>query len=133
MATVVIKAAGIWLLIAVVAIINGVFREKVLLPLTGIQYALPLSGILLSVLVFVVTYLSIPFIGSAEGSMYVTVGLLWVFLTITFEFVFGHCVLGKSWQEIVQVLNIMKGDLFLLVLITSAISPWVAAKLRGFL
>jgi hypothetical protein len=127
------KAVGIWLLMVVAAILNAALREKVLLPLFGIRAALPLSGIVLSGLVFVITLLCIQFINSPDGSTYLGIGLLWVTLTVAFEFIFGHYVLGKSWEEIVQIFNITKGDLFSLVLVTSAVSPWLCAKLRGLL
>jgi len=61
------------------------------------------------------------------------IGLLWLVLTLLFEFIFGHFVAGKSWQDIAQVFNVKKGDLFLLVLVVTAISPWLAAKIRGFI
>ena len=131
MPEVVIKSLGIWLVIVIVAIINGVAREKILTPLIGSSFSLPLSGITLSVLVLVVTYFTIPFIGEVKTGTYLYIGLLWVILTLSFEYLFGHYVTGKPWHEINQVFNILKGDLFIVVLIVSAVSPLVAAKLKG--
>ncbi len=127
------KATGIWLVIVVAAILNGVFREKVLVPAIGASMGLPLSGVLLAVLVFLVTLLLVPFIASSESKAYIWVGIFWVILTLFFEFLFGHFVAGKSWQEIMQVFNIKTGDLFIFVLFVTAISPWLSAKLRGIL
>jgi hypothetical protein len=125
------KAIGIWFVILITAILNGLFREKVLLPAIGETLALPISGILLAALVFLVTLLLVTFIGSSESKTYIGVGALWVMLTLSFEFLFGHFVMGKSWQEIFQAFDIMQGDLFILVLFASFISPWATAKLRG--
>ena len=125
------KATGIWLVIVVAAIFNGVFREKVIVPGIGADLALPLSGMLLAILVFLITFMSIAFIGSSEQKTYLMVGLFWLALTLSFEFLFGHYVAGKPWKEIIQVFNIRKGDLFIVVLIITAISPWIAAKVRG--
>lgn len=133
MSSILFKATGIWLVIVVVAILNGGFREKVLVPAIGATMALPLSGVLLAVLVFLVTLLLISFIGSSEPKIYIWVGILWIVLTLSFEFLFGHFIAGKPWQEIMQVFNIQKGELFTVVLLVTAISPWVAAKLRGIL
>jgi len=127
------KATGIWLIIVVAAIINGVLREKLLVPIVGAHLALPLNGVFLSGLVLFVSFLLIPFLKSSETYEFLLIGLLWVALTLCFEFGFGHLVAGKSWQEIIQVFNLKKGDLFLLVLTVTAISPWVSAKLRGIL
>ncbi len=127
------KATGIWFVIVVAAIFNGVFRESVLVPAVGADLALPLSGVTLAVLVFLVTLFLISFIGSSKQKTYIHVGLLWVVLTLSFEFLFGHFVVGKPWHEIMQVFNIRKGDLFIIVLFITAISPWAAAKLKGIL
>ena len=128
-----IKAIGIWLVFVISAILNGVFREKVLVPAIGTSIALPLSGVILAALVFLVTLMLVPFINSSESTVYFVIGFLWVGLTLSFEFFFGRFVAGKSWQEIMQVFNVKKGDLFIFVLAITAVSPWVAAKLRGIL
>lgn len=126
------KAIGVWLVIVVVAIFNGMFREAVLLPIIGAEIALPLSGILLSVLVFLVTFMSITLFNSPDHKLYILTGLLWILLTLLFEGLFGYYA-GEPWQEIVQVFNVKKGDLFILVLFITAISPWVSAKTRGII
>lgn len=133
MSSTLFKATGIWFVIVAAAILNGVFREKVLVPAIGASMALPLSGVLLAVLVFLVTLLLVPFIASSESKAYILVGIFWVILTLFFEFLFGYFVAGKSWQEIMQVFNIKTGDLFIFVLFVTAISPWLSAKLRGIL
>lgn len=133
MPTLLLKAIGLWLVIVIAAILNGIFRESVLEPTLGANLALPLSGILLSILVFVITLALISFFDSTEAKVYIWIGLFWILLTLSFEFLFGHYVIGKSWLEILKVLNFMKGDLFLLVLLVSAVSPWLAAKVRGII
>jgi len=131
MTVVVIKSVGIWLIIVIAAILNGVTREKLLTSLVGSGVSLPLSGITLSGLVLVITYFTIPFLGEVKTGVYFVIGLIWVVLTLAFEYLFGHYVAGKPWHEINQVFNLLKGDLFIVVLIVSAASPWIAAKLKG--
>jgi len=133
MTSTLLKATGIWLVIVVAAILNGVFREKILVPVVGAGWALPFSGLTLAVLVFLITLMSVSFICFSEPKDPIGIGLYWVVLTLSFEFLFGHFVAGKPWKEIVQVFNIQKGDLFLVVLFVTAVSPWVAAKVRGVL
>ncbi len=133
MTSILLKAMGIWLVIVVAAILNGTFREKVLVPTIGANVALPLSGILLAVLVFIITLILISFIGSQDYQVYIWVGIFWVVLTLSFEFLLGHFVAGKPWHEILQVFNVKKGDLFVVVLFITAVSPWLAAKVRGII
>jgi hypothetical protein len=131
MISVLLKATGIWLLIVVAAIINGLLRENLIAPVVGIEAALSISGITLSIVIFLFSLMSVPFIGSSETKTYLCVGIYWGLLTLSFEFLFGHYVVGKSWVEIMQVFNIQKGDLFIVVLFVTAFSPWLSALIRG--
>lgn len=128
-----LKASSVWLLIAVFAIINGIVRDKLLVPAIGNSLALPVSGLSLSLIVLMVTYLSIGFFGKRAARSYWLIGLQWVLMTLAFEFLFGHYVAGKSWQEIAQVFNVMSGNLMLLVLVTSLISPYLVARWKGLI
>lgn len=131
MGRVIVRATGVWLLIVVVAVLNGLLRERLLVPAIGAELALPASGLSLAVLVFLVSLLFVPAICAAEPGKCILTGLYWVILTVSFEFVFGHFVAGKSWQQILQVFNPAKGDLFVVVLFVTAGSPYLAAKARG--
>jgi hypothetical protein len=125
-----LKALAVWLLLAAMAVMNGILRDLILAPLLGAQPALPLSGVILAMLIFTVTFLVIPFFGRLKNSTSIMIGLLWVGITLLFEFSFGHYSAGKSWREIARVFNLTNGDLFSLALLVTAVSPWLAAKLR---
>jgi hypothetical protein len=127
------KAIGIWLILVIVAIGNAMIRERLLAPAIGAELALPASGVLLSLFIFVVAFVAVPFFGSTENKAYVFVGILWFALTFAFEFVFGRFVAGKPWHEIVQVFDITRGNLFILALLATLISPWLSARLRGLI
>lgn len=133
MAALLVKATGIWLIIVPVAIGNAAVREKLLAPAIGSAAALPLSGLLLSALVLLVAYGCVPLFSASESKAYVLVGVVWFTLTLAFEFLFGRFVAGKPWQEILQVFNITDGDLFVVVLLATLLSPFLAAKLRGLI
>ena len=125
------KVSLIWLVIAGLAIGNGAVREYVLVPIFGEGLALPISGISLSIIVFIITWISFPFFGKHDRLSYVYIGLQWVVMTLIFEFAFGHYVAGKSWPSIIEVFDVMQGNLFVLVLLTSLASPLLVAKLKN--
>ncbi len=131
MINILFRATGIWCVIVFAAVFNGLFREKVLVALVGTNLALPLSGLLLSILVLLVSYILIPFLDAFEKKTFFTIGFLWVMLTLSFEFLFGYYVVEKTWHEIMEVFNFYRGNLFLLVLVVIAIAPWASAKVRG--
>lgn len=126
-----LKASLIWLLIAVCAVINGVVRESLLTPSLGSDIALPISGITLSLIILVVTYLTFNFLQLTTRAQCLMVGAQWVAMTLLFEFCFGHYVTGKPWHEIFQVFNVMAGDLFLLVLLTCFSAPLLVSKMKA--
>jgi hypothetical protein len=126
-----LKIFIIWLIIAFFAVLNGMLREAVLFEHMDAELALPVSGIILCLLVFLVTSLFLTWIGQQTARTFFIIGSIWVCITLLFEFVFGHYVAGKSWHELIQVFNMQNGDLFTLVLLTSFIAPYTAARLRG--
>ena len=128
-----LKTGAIWFVIAALAVGNGVFRESVLVPGVGHSLAQPLSGITLSVIVFVVTYLSFSFFGKQSVLDYVLMGVQWVVMTLLFEVVFGHYLLERSLSEILQVFDIRNGNLFLIVLTVTLLSLLLVAKIKGAL
>lgn len=131
MAVAILKGTGIWVLIMLAAIANGVIRETVLDPVLGTTLALPTSGLLLSLIIFGMSWLCVPLIGRARAPAWLAIGMLWVMLTLAFEYLFGHFVAGMSLREISQVFDLAAGNLFLLALLAAAFSPWLAARLRG--
>ena len=58
-----VKAFGIWLLILVCAVLNGVLREAVLLPAFEKPAAFVISGLVLSVLIVAVSLAFVPHLG----------------------------------------------------------------------
>lgn len=129
--TLAIKAALVWLLIACLAILNGIVREQVMAPVIDAAAALPLSGVTLTVVVFLVTYGCFGFIGAKTRAACLSVGVQWVLMTLAFEFLFGRLVADKSWVTLWQTFNLARGDLFLLVLAASLLSPWLVAKIKA--
>uniref|UniRef100_Q31JQ4 Uncharacterized protein n=1 Tax=Hydrogenovibrio crunogenus (strain DSM 25203 / XCL-2) TaxID=317025 RepID=Q31JQ4_HYDCU len=125
-----IKATVIWCVIVLIAILNGGFRDSVLNPMLGDKTALPISGLILSAMIFAITYLFINRFKATEAQTYIRIGLFWGLLTIIFEYGLGYFVLHQPLDEIHQVFNLQQGNLFLLALLTAIIAPWLAAKIK---
>lgn len=130
MGKLILKSTGIWFVMVLAAIINGLFREQIMIPGLGISKALPLSGVFLSLFILAIAAISIGSLGRQNKATYFYIGAFWVILTIIFEVVLGYFITGKSWNEILKIFNILEGNLFILVLTVSFLAPWVTAKLR---
>lgn len=126
-----LKALAIWFAILVLAVTNGLFREAVLLPRLGTPAGLIFSGVLLGVLIVTAAYIALPWLGLDQVRALLMVGLGWLILTLAFEFSFGLWQ-GKPWSEILEAYTFKNGNLWPLILLVTALAPYLAAKLRGW-
>jgi hypothetical protein len=130
MGTVLLKAAVIWLLLLALATVNAAIREKLLAPWIGPRFALPLSGLALALLIFFATLLVVPWLKARSAAQYWMVGALWLLMTILFELLLGRLVSGRPWAELWEAYNILTGNLWLVVLLVTAVAPYFAARIR---
>ena len=114
----------LWFGLVFLAILNGLAREKVyrqyLVELTAHQ-ASTVSFILLTG-IYVWIFSNIwPLASSAQA---LSVGAIWLSMTIIFEFIFGHFVMKHSWQKLFTDYDIKKGRVWLLVLLWTLLAPF---------
>jgi hypothetical protein len=125
------KSLFIWLSIIPLAVLNGGFREKILIPWIGESHAEPISGIILCLLIFIVSMIFIPRIGKGEQKTYWKIGILWIVLTIVFEIILGIAT-GNSFAELIKAYDITTGNLWFLVVLFTGITPWLVAKIKKY-
>ena len=116
----ILKSLIIWFYFIPIAILNGGLREYVLVKTIGAEWALPVSGITLSVCIFPKTFTS------KDGWL---IGTGWVLLTIVFEFAAGLAG-GSTVSELLAAYNPLSGNLWLLVLVTTLLSPIITKNCR---
>jgi hypothetical protein len=126
-----VRALLVWFALLVLAIVNGGFRQVALVPSVGLEAALAVSTLLLCAGILLVTWLAVPWIRPAGAGQAIGIGAGWLALTLAFEFGFGHFVGGRSWMELTADYNVLKGRIWVLVLVTTAVAPWVTGRLRG--
>lgn len=128
-----VKAIAIWLVMVIAAIANGLIREKLFNVYLSETLALVLSGVLLSILILLIIYMTIGFYKWKQGSSYIGLGIIWVSFTLLFEYGFGYFVRGSPISEINQIFNVSKGNLFILALIVTLVGPRVIAQYKGYI
>lgn len=126
-----VRAIAVWVLLAVLAPVNGVIRNAWITPRVGERNGHLISTFALCVLILAVTWASIVWIGPADFRDARLIGLVWVVLTVAFEFLVGYFVFGNPWQKLILDYNIARGRLWVLVLFASYIAPGLAMRLRG--
>ena len=125
-----LRAIVIWLLLAVVGVANGVLRGAVLVGRLGDLPAHILSTLMLCVLMFIAALAFIRWIGPNTVLQASLVGVLWVLLTVSSEFLAGHYVFGSPWEKLLADYNIWRGRIWVLVPIVLYLAPRWAFKLR---
>lgn len=60
-----------------------------------------------------------------------TIGLIWLGLTVAFEFIFGHYIVGHPWSQLLADYNLFAGRVWIFVLIWIAIAPFFFYSLRN--
>ena len=119
-----IYAFGVWVIFGILAIINGTIRNKFYAPKVGEYLGHVISTIIGICFVAVGAYLLLRFARIDYSKIdLLLIGGFWVILTVLFEFVFGHYVMGNPWEKLLADYNILKGRLWSLMLLTELISP----------
>ena len=110
-----------------IAILNGGFREYVLVEL-GVL-ALPLSGIMLSIYIFGIAYFLVPKIKNCGKKDYIIFGAMWFVLTNLFD-LFAYIMDGGGFVDLLHSYNIFTGNTWLLVALSALFAPATVMKIR---
>jgi len=127
----VMRAVFVWCALLVIASINGFAREAVLIPRIGEVAGRALSTLALSVFVVMLTWISIGWIAPRSAAKAWAIGVVWVVLTLAFEFLAGHYVFRNPWSRLLEDYDVTRGRIWILVLIITLVSPRVCAGLRN--
>jgi hypothetical protein len=113
-----------WLILVVIAILNGAIREMVYKKTLGDLLAHQVSTITFIILIaFFVWGLRRRWeLQSTKQAL--TVGFIWLGFTVVFEFLFGHFVMGNPWSKLLHDYNILEGRLWILILLWITIAPY---------
>ena len=120
----ILKYTAAWLLMPIIGIINGTIRQygytKALGELRAHQVSTLTGIVLFGLYVWALTLLW-KIRSSAEA---IAIGLIWLILTVAFEFLFGHYVMKHPWSRLLHDYNIFEGRLWVLVLIWITAAPY---------
>lgn len=112
-----------WAGLLLLAVINGAARDFLYLDIFGLQRAHQISTITLLLIMTIYCYFVFYYRRLNSMSEAVKAGLLWVALTLAFEFLFGHYVGGHSWEKLLSQYNLPAGNLWVLIVIWTGVLP----------
>ena len=125
------RAALVWFAIMIGAILNGAFRDIMLVPRLGDPVARAISCFTLAGIIVLVTWTSLQWIQPASVRDAWTVGELWLVMTLAFEFGAGHYLFGTPWAVLLAEYNVFAGRLWVLVLAATLTAPPLVYGLAG--
>ena len=119
-----------WLPMVVLAILNGTLRQFTYGKAMSEMHAHQLSSVTLILIFGVYVWLLSsrwPLHSLGQATL---VGLIWLVLTMLFEFVMGRYISHLSWEQLLQAYNIFAGNLWPLVLMAVMVLPVLVFWLR---
>jgi hypothetical protein len=128
---VLLRGLLVWLLLLVLAFLNGGLRELLLIPNTGDLAGRALSTVILSAAIVVLTWLTMPWVAPTTARDALALGAVWLALTLAFEFLAGHYLFGNPWERLLEDYDVLRGRIWVLVLITTALAPLLVSRARG--
>jgi phosphotransferase system glucose/maltose/N-acetylglucosamine-specific IIC component len=124
------RALVVWLLFLGIAILNGGIREGWLTPRFGAATGHVLSTVMLAAFILLASWLTIGWIRAPSSSAAFQVGLMWVVLTLAFEFLGGHYLFGRAWTTLWSDYDLTRGRISLLIPVVTLLAPLLARQLR---
>lgn len=120
----------LWIPMLVIAFINGAVREAWLRKHFDEHQSHQVSTVLLVLLFALYIGFVIRTWPPASAGRALAIGLMWLGLTLAFEFLFGHYVSGLSWSALLRDYDLFSGRLWALVPLWVLVAPWVFYRLR---
>jgi hypothetical protein len=124
------RGLAIWGVIILAESLHGTARELWLKPLVGDFRARQIAFFSGMALILAVAWFFVRWLRAANTQQLLHIGLLWMVLTLLFEFALGVLVLGYTWERMWQDYNLPAGGLMGLGLLWLLLAPWLAARLR---
>ena len=126
-----LRAFLIWLVIIFAESLHGTIRQLFLAPLVGDFSARRIAVFSGMILIFLITFFFIRRINAPSVNSLFGIGLLWIILTVLFEFGLGVFVFDYSRERMFEDYDVSRGGLMGFGLLFMFFAPFLADKLRG--
>jgi hypothetical protein len=120
---VLLRALAVWLVLPVIAVLNGALREAALVLILGRAAAEVASVAILLAAVYAVVFLFLVRQPPLDRVVLWTIGVCWGVLTVAFEVVFFGLAMGVPLEELLAAYNIAEGELWPLVVLGVVLAP----------
>jgi len=119
-----------WFAMLVVAVGNGVLREKTFAKSMPELRAHQLSTVIGTLAMGVLIWFIIRRWPPASGREALVIGLLWLGLTVGFEFFLGLVLRKRPWAEVIGAYDLRRGRVWVLFLLWITVAPGLFYSLQ---
>lgn len=119
-----------WFPMIIIGIMNGVLRKAFYETALGELRAHQVSTLSGAILFGLYIWLVSRHWQLESAQQAILVGVMWLLMTVCFEFLFGHFIAEHSWNRLLHDYNIFAGRLWALVLIWITIAPYCFYRLQ---
>ncbi len=124
-----LKSLLILIIIIFAEVGNGICRGRFLTPRLGDFRARQVSVFTGSLNIFVISLLSIKWIGAASNQELWIIGTMWLVLMLAFEILLGRYVFKLPWAAVFKDFNLLEGRLLAIGMLYLLAAPYIAAKI----
>ncbi len=124
------KYVAAWFPMVVIAIVNGIARQSLYGPYMTELLAHQVSSVTATALFAVYMWVLFHLWPPASSLQALHIGLMWLAMTVAFEFLFGHYVAGHEWSRLLQDYNLLAGRLWVLLLAWTALGPYLIYRVQ---
>jgi len=124
------RVVGIWLMLVVVESLHGTMRRLVLEPCLGDLLARQVSVLTGAVLIVIVFWFTLRWVGPQPNRRWWGMGLLWLTMTLAFEIGLGRAV-GSSWDRMASDFDPRRGGFLAFGMLVILVAPRVLAERLG--
>jgi hypothetical protein len=120
-----------WFVMLVVAVVNGAVRDLTYGKRLGELAAQQVSTLTGVVMLGIVMWIFVRMYPPSSAGRAWRLGLLWMGLTVAFEFLFFHYAGGRSWAELRGNYNVLEGRVWVFVLAWVAVAPYLFFRIQS--
>ncbi|PZV04597.1 MAG: hypothetical protein DCF23_05890 [Cyanobium sp.] len=115
----------------VIAVANGALRQlsfgKVMSELRAHQLSTLIGSMFMGLFIWLIVYIWPP----SSGHQALLIGLIWLGLTVAFEFFMGLVLQHRPLAQVLDQYNLFAGRVWILFLLWITLAPWLFFRLQN--
>ena len=128
-----LRAVIAWGVIALAEALHGILRVQFLNRRLGDRRARQVGVLTGSVIILLIGWFMVPWVGVGSLGQSLAVGALWTMLMLAFDLGLGRFYMRFSWKRLAADFDVRKGGLLGLGMTVLLLTPLIIAKIRRLL